>query len=103
MMFLPGIEGNYNYSGTEEGVFTIIAVVYIVIGICCAVVGALAIMGGVFALRKKHWGWALVGSIAGTLAFFPCGVPAIIFTAMGKPEFQAAPPLPTAPVDKIAG
>lgn len=74
------------------------------LGFFYAVIGALAIVGGVFALKKKYWGLALAGAIAGTITFFPCGVVAIIFTAMGKPEFQGqTPAAPAAPVEKVVG
>ena len=77
----------------------IMVIIYILIGGISALLGVLAIVGGIFALRKRYWGWALVGSISAALVFFPCGVPAIIFIAMGKPEFGASgPPVPAAPI-----
>jgi hypothetical protein len=62
-------------------IFTSIAVPLIVIGI-------LAIVGGIYALRRKVWGLALAGSIA---AFFPSwilGLTAIVLTALSKNEFE---------------
>jgi hypothetical protein len=105
MLARNGFDGRYYDTMTQEGVLIVIAVFYIVMGICSTLLGALAIVGGVFALRKKHWGWALAGAIASTLTFFPCGIPAIIFTAMGKPEFQAnaLPAVLPAPMEKIVG
>jgi hypothetical protein len=53
-----------------------------------AIVGILAIVGGIYALRRKIWGLALAGSIA---AFFPSwilGIAAIVFTALSKNEFE---------------
>lgn len=53
-----------------------------------AIVGILAIVGGIYALRRKIWGLALAGSIA---AFFPSwilGLPAIVFTVLSKNEFE---------------
>jgi hypothetical protein len=53
-----------------------------------AIVGILAIVGGIYALQRKIWGLALAGSIA---AFFPSwilGLPAIVFTALSKKEFE---------------
>jgi hypothetical protein len=75
-------------------IFTVVALVYGVIGGLFILVGILAIVGGVFSMKKKLWPLALAGSIAGTIAFFPCGIPAIIFTTMAKPEFDEAK-LPT--------
>jgi hypothetical protein len=107
MLIIPGGFGdNYYYHspGTPEGFFVIMAAIYIIIGISHVLIGALAIVGGVFALRKKHWGWALAGAIGGTIVFLPCGIPAIIFIAQGKAEFQkAAPTVSTAPMEKIVG
>jgi hypothetical protein len=51
-------------------------------------VGILAIVGGIYALKRKIWGLALAGSIA---AFFPSwilGLPAIVLTALSKKEFE---------------
>jgi len=97
--------GYYGGGPRQEWFFVIIAVIYFIWGICCGLLGALAIVGGVLALRKRHWGWALAGSIASAITFFPCGVPAVIFTAMGKPEFdgKATPDAPAAPMEKIVG
>lgn len=100
-----GFDGRYYYDGSRpEWVLIVMAVFFIVKGIGCALMGALGIVGGVFALHKKHWGWALAGAIASTLTFFPCGIPAIIFVSLGKPEFQStAPQVPPAPMQKIVG
>lgn len=59
-------------------------------GIISAITGIVAIVGGIFALRKKMWGLALAGAIAGTVAFFPCGIPAVIFVALGQDDFPGA-------------
>ena len=62
--------------------------IFAVLGLPFAILGILAIVGGIFALRRKIWGLALAGSIA---AFFPCwilGLPAIVFTALSKKEFE---------------
>ncbi len=69
-------------------VLTVITIFYAVIGLFYAVLGILAIAGGVCALQKKRWGVALAGAIAGTMTFMPCGIPALIFVTLGKPEFS---------------
>ena len=46
------------------------------------------ILGGVFALQRKRWGWALTGSIIAILAVFPLGLAATILLAMAKDEFE---------------
>ena len=80
------------YSSMPREFFTIFAAIYGVIGFLSLLIGVLAIVGGVFAIKKKKWGLALAGAIAGTVTFFPCGIPAIILVSMAKPEFSAQPP-----------
>src|SRR4030042_1364624 len=50
--------------------------------------GILAIIGGVYALRRKKWGLALAGSIGALFSQLALGVVACIFTVMGKNEFE---------------
>lgn len=62
--------------------------VFSAIAIPLFVVGILAIVGGVFALQRKRWRWALAGSVA---AFFPCrllGIAAIVLTVLSRKEFD---------------
>lgn len=73
-----------------EAIFSIMIAVYAGIFVLMLLVGILAIIGGVYTIRRKNWGLALTGSIAGALVFLPCGIPAIIFTVQGKDEFQTA-------------
>ena len=51
-------------------------------------IGILAILGGIGAVRRKEWRWALVGSIAAIILFFPLGVPALILAKKSKNEFE---------------
>jgi hypothetical protein len=59
-------------------VLTFLSVVYTV----------LTIVGGVFALQRKRWGWALAGSIVAILSVLPLGVLSTIFVALSKEEFE---------------
>jgi hypothetical protein len=72
--------------------FTLMTTFYSIIGAFYFLLGVLGIVGGVFALRKKNWRVALAGAIAGNLTFFPCGIPAIIYVTLAKPEFSAKKP-----------
>ena len=74
-------------SGPPAEFFTVITIIYATWGLLFALIGVLGVVGGIFALKKKRWGLALAGSIAGTVTFFPCGIPAIIFVTLAKPEF----------------
>jgi len=58
------------------------------IGIVELVFGVVAILGGVFALRRRVWGLALAGSICATFVIWVLGIPAIIFTALARDEFE---------------
>jgi hypothetical protein len=46
------------------------------------------IIGGVLALQRMKWGWALTGSIIAILGAFPLGVASTIFVVMAKDEFE---------------
>ncbi len=50
--------------------------------------GAIALIGGIFTLRRKSWGFALAGAILAMFPIIPLGVLAIIFVSMGKNEFS---------------
>ncbi len=46
------------------------------------------IVGGVFAIQRRKWGWALIGSIIAIIGMFPLGVASTIFVSMAKDEFE---------------
>jgi hypothetical protein len=48
----------------------------------------IAIVGGVFAIRKRIWGLALAGSIFALFCAWIFGIPAIVFTIMGRRHFK---------------
>jgi len=50
--------------------------------------GIVALIGGIYALRRRIWGFALTGAILATFCMAPLGVLAIIFVSMGKKEFS---------------
>ena len=75
-------------NGFDEFPFHIFQAVYMVWGIILLVLSILAVLGGIFALQRKYWGMALTGSIASVLTFFPTGVVAVIFVALGKQDFK---------------
>ena len=70
----------------------IMTVFYGALGLFFVLLGALAIVGGINALKRKRWGLALAGAIASTFTFFPCGIAAVIFVSLARPEFLAAEP-----------
>jgi len=53
-----------------------------------AVLGILAIVGGIFALRRRYFGWAVTGSVAASLPFSVLGLASIILVALSHDEFE---------------
>ena len=49
---------------------------------------ALAIVGGVFAIQRRKWKWALAGSIAAAMIPPPLGIAAIVCIVLSKNEFK---------------
>jgi hypothetical protein len=58
------------------------------IALLVAVINVLALIGGIYAVQRKKWWVALVGSIAAFLSSTPLGIAAIILTALSKDEFE---------------
>jgi hypothetical protein len=54
------------------------------------IIAVIAIVGGVYALRRKNWGLALAGSICAFLTTWawPLGVAAIVFIALSRDAFD---------------
>ena len=64
-------------------------------GVVMCLLAVVAIVGGIFAIRKRRWGLALAGSICAIFAGVPLylaglflGIPAVVFTALGKEHFK---------------
>jgi len=66
----------------------ITASVLITLAIVSLIISILAIVGGVYALKRKNWGLALAGSIAAFFGSSPLGIAAIVLTALSKNEFE---------------
>jgi len=52
------------------------------------VFGMLALVGGIYALKRKKWSLALAGSVAALLPTGVLGIIAIILVALSKDEFE---------------
>jgi hypothetical protein len=59
------------------------------IGAPLIVLGIVAIVGGIYALRRRLWGLALAGSICALIGPWALlGILAIVFVSLGKGEFE---------------
>jgi hypothetical protein len=79
-------ESSYDsYSGQEfSAVF-----IWLVLFLPFVIISLLAIIGGIFALKKKVWGMALAGSICSILTIWGwfMGVASVIFVSLSRCEF----------------
>jgi hypothetical protein len=98
MGFMINMDRNdYDSTPTDDNILIVMLIIYGLTAIFYIALGVLGIVGGIFCLKKKHWGVALAGAIAGSITMFPCGIAAVIFVAMAKPEFSVSEP-PVSPV-----
>ena len=89
----------YSYVPAElqtTGVFIGFAIVLLVFGV-------ISIVGGVYTLQRRNWGFSLTAAILAFLPFNLLGLAAIILVAMSKREFDVVnlppqTPPPMAPV-----
>lgn len=51
-------------------------------------IGVLALQGGIYAVQRKKWGLALVGSLCALIPTFVLGLAAIIVITLSKDEFK---------------
>jgi len=61
---------------------------WVIIGGCVGILGIVAIVGGISAIRRKRFGLSLAGAIC-ALPSVILGIPAVILVALGKREFGA--------------
>ena len=73
---------------TSTEVPDFVPTILLIMAILSLIVGILALVGGVYALKREKWGLALAGSIAAIFSTFVLGIPAILFTAQSKNEFE---------------
>ena len=59
-----------------------------VIGAPLIGIGIVALIGGIFTLKRRTWGFALTGAICALFPIVPLGIMAIIFLAVRKNEFD---------------
>lgn len=62
--------------------------VLIILCVLSLFAGVLALQGGIYAVQRKKWGWALVGSICALIPTFVFGLADIMLTTLSKDEFE---------------
>jgi hypothetical protein len=73
-------------AGTVPGISSVSGV-ELAVGIISIILGAVAIYGGINALRVKSWGWAMAGGVCGLLSSFIFGILGLIFIALRRRDF----------------
>ncbi|MGA2158885.1 MAG: hypothetical protein ABSG90_06675 [Dehalococcoidia bacterium] len=58
------------------------------LAILMIIVAIVAVVGGIFAIKRRVWGMALAGSIAAFFCCFIFGVISIVLTTLGHSEFK---------------
>jgi hypothetical protein len=88
----------YNTFGNQD----IPAGIWVAIFLPAVILSIVAIVGGVYAIRRRIWGLALAGAICSLLTIWawPLGIAAIVLLALSKHEFNhiilSPPPPPVA-------
>jgi hypothetical protein len=59
----------------------------LVMGIPVFLISVLALVGGIFGVQRKYWGWSLAGSIGAIIVFLPLGIASTVLTAQSRGEF----------------
>jgi len=73
----------FNFVQSFMGIFMIVGAVIAITA------STLAIIGGIYAMRRKRWRLALAGAIGALFGLLsPLGIAAIIFTALSRKEFE---------------
>ncbi len=59
----------------------------VIIGGCFGVLGVVAVVGGIYAIRRKKFGLSLAGAVC-ALPLYILGIPAVILVSTSKREFE---------------
>lgn len=54
----------------------------------CTILGAVALWGGVETLRRRSFGWAIAGSVATMITFWPLGMLAVVLVILAEDEIR---------------
>lgn len=91
MLFLPFVPAAwrlYILDGPALASMNIVPLRWAIVGVCLAILGIVAIVGGISAIRRKSFSLSLAGAICARPSTI-LGILAVIFVALGKREFEA--------------
>jgi hypothetical protein len=66
-----------------------VSALLVIIAVPLAIVGGLALAGGIVAVQRRLWGLALAGSIATFVSCNVLGIASVVLIAISKDEFSA--------------
>ena len=66
----------------------LVLVMLVIMAVPLLIAEVLAILGGIYVLKRKKWGWALTGSIAAIFCSLVLGIAAIVLTMLSKNQFE---------------
>ncbi len=91
MWGISGMHGMWGMHGWEGHMMPWGSGVIAFLWLPALILGVVAIVGGIFALMRRRWGWSLAGAICATLTpmSFLLGVLAIVLIALSRDEFEA--------------
>jgi len=85
---LQAIKDNPAYYDLDPEAIPAFIAVFWVVSIFMLIPSIISVIGGIFAIKRNKWGWALAGSICAVLCSNILGVVALVFIIMGKKEFS---------------
>jgi hypothetical protein len=84
---LGGMMGGGYYDGMGYNMCGFMPAMTMGMGIPSLLISVLALVGGIFGVQRRYWGWALAGSIGAIIVFLPLGIASTVLTAQSKREF----------------
>ena len=60
----------------------------VIVGLLLLVFSSLPLIGGIFAVQRKNWGWALTGSIVAIFSSAILGIASTALVSLSKKEFR---------------
>jgi hypothetical protein len=88
--FIIAFSAVSTFMGTPEmaGVPEFVPGIILVMGVPIFLISVLALVGGIFGVQRKYWGWSLAGSIGAIIVFLPLGIASTVLVSQSKGEFE---------------